>query len=365
MDSKATTHNTIFAQPALRDILPHTPFVCRWLFGPKFDICMFLAPAVLAPAIFVCLKPASSSAFLTFVIMQGLGVGPFHLGATWYHILNPRLRTHFFCNRLGMLLFFMLVGTILALSVACVHLMPTLLYSVYLIATVQHLTQQNIGILRLLHNPTIGDEAIASRETETRSIHASAWLFSALFLLRSSEPGSCQYILCGAAALAAIDLIMSVWRYLDELMAANKAGRVINLPAQLFWIISLAFLSPLALIPKNYSQALMIPLLVHWFQYIGLNAVLINNKYSAGHSKTQLNSQLVRFAASGVIYVTIFFFFGTQIAVTASTSYNCYKTFVALMLGLGLVHCLQEGFLWRFRDPVLRQELLAHLKARR
>jgi hypothetical protein len=123
-------------------------------------------------------------------------------------------------------------------------------------------------------------------------------------------------------------------------------------------LISVVFLSPLALIPKEYSQALMIPLMVHWFQYIGLHVVLINNKYSAGHSKTQLNSELGKFAASGAICVTIFFFFGTQISAAASTS-DCYKTFVGLMLGLGLVHCLQEAFLWRFQDPVLRQELLA------
>jgi hypothetical protein len=135
---------------------------------------------------------------------------------------------------------------------------------------------------------------------------------------------------------------------------AFRSGRSINLPAQLFWLISITVLSPLALVSKDFNQAILIPLIVHWAQYVGLNVFYILNRYSSSpDSKAQLRGQLAYLIIPGTICVAIFFYLGTQVTTPLATG---------LIFGIGFVHYIQDAFLWRFRDPVLRQELLVFLK---
>ena len=179
-------------------------------------------------------------------------------------------------------------------------------------------------------------------------------------------------IACGLATLAFTAL------YVSQLVAKVKSGEYLNMPALVFWILSLTCMLPMGLLGKDFSAAFLAPVTWHWIQYIGLNFRLVKNKYVSSPE----NQSALPMAKPLMI------FFGICIGVTAinlllmsqtTASPNSYnelgKTvahapqelinlFLGTVIGLALCHFFLDAFIWRFREAYPRQAILPYLKTK-
>lgn len=337
-----------------------------WLFSWQYDTAFFFAPIVLS--LFLCALVSSTwltqSALLTFLALQAFGLGPFHQGATWFHYLDKQNRSHYLLDWKNRLIFFFAPALILLLTLGGRFLCPVLVYVIYIFWSVQHLVQQNFGILLLYHNHNSG-EAIVPRKLEATSLHSSALLCTAVFCYRIFFPNVLPTV---ANSLFVLLLLWAVWNsaaYLYSLHQQWQKGAYLNFPALLFWLIAQACLLPICFWGSNYSQAFLFPLILHWMQYIGLNYIIVKRKYPAG-STSNLPSQqpLLLFALAGLflagVVLTLYLLlnanlFGYQLPVQLLTG---------LVLGLGMVHYYQDAVIWRFRETFPRQSLLPYLRTK-
>ena len=259
--------------------------------------------------------------------------------------------------------FFAAPPLIMALTIAGAYLCLPLVQAIWLVWSLQHIVKQNVGILLLYHGHGKG-EAIVPRPLEERSQYTAACLFGLIFFHRvmlGNPPGWLwQVAIAVALALAARAAI----GYLIELRSQIKAGAYLNLPALGFWIISILSLSPIAFLGDSFNESYLIPVTVHWFQYIGLNWRLVRRKYTTEASENLPFSNPARLFLGFCLFVVV----GTFALMVLSTSYaagNWQKTlFVGIILGLGHIHYFLDAFIWRFREPYQRKTVLPYLVSR-
>lgn len=341
----------------------HMQIRSGWLFSKQLDLSILFLPLFLAIGFWLVfhLYGMGQSTFLAFVILQGLGLGPFHQGVTWFYFFDPDLRQHFVGNRAALVKVTVLFILILAASIVGMMTVPTVVYFIFVLWTIQHIVQQNVGILLLYHNHD-GKEAIVNRDLEISTIHRAAWLWMLIFFSRLAPAGTLIQVCAWLVVMfASIDLCILLFRYLLELSKLLRSDLVLNVPAQIFWLGSLMFFFPLALI-SDYNEALLIPLVMHWLQYIGLNLILTQRKYEkmvAGFSKIAPRSVVLY---CGCAFVALFVLAGLAAGSPGHCSFTAHNAFVGLILGIGMLHYLQDAHLWRFKNPVIRKSLLPYLK---
>lgn len=329
----------------------------------RAELFTFYLPLLISvPLVLLIQGPqAKSSVVISFLILQGLGLAPFHLGTTWFHATDKKIRTYFCGSWIKFSKFALSAAAIVSVSLAGMIFFPSILLGIYVLWTVQHLTQQNVGIL-LLHHNLGSNDVVVERKVEVRTLHAAAWCFSLCFISKFAPAHSLTQILCGLVLLASFfDLGASLVKYIGEVNSQLQAGKKLNMAAQSFWLLSVLFLLPLA-IGRDFNEALLVPLVLHWFQYIGLNLYLIKRKY-AGANRDLLVFKIepaFQFVAVGTIFTLFFLGLGVW------ANLHCHgwqrEALFSLVLSLGMIHYLHDAFLWRFREPFLRQELLAYIK---
>jgi hypothetical protein len=333
------------------------------LSSPRAEILSFYLPLLFSIpfVLFLQLPQAKGSAILSFLILQGLGVGPFHLGTTWFHATDHNIRNYFFGSLRKASIFLLSATLIVCFSVTGMIFFQPIVQGIYLLWTVQHLTQQNVGILLLHHNGN-SNEVVVERKLEVRTLHAAAWFFSLCFISKFAPAHSITQVFCVLVLIAAlVDLGDSLVRYIGELKDQLRAGKRLNLSAQSFWLLSVLFLVPLA-IGRDFNEALLIPLVLHWFQYIGLNLSIIKKKYQGTNRKMLILNlhPLLQFVVIGTLFTLLF------LTVGVCASLQCHgwqkDALFGLVLSLGMIHYLHDAFLWRFREPFLRRELLTYIK---
>jgi hypothetical protein len=144
-------------------------------------------------------------------------------------------------------------------------------------------------------------------------------------------------------------------------------GAAINLPAQLFWLLSVTALVPFALLGRNIGEAMIIPLTAHWFQYMGLNYMLTKHKYK---DEEGVRQNLPSSAPMQLFWMTCLGLFGLWIIFGLGASFMnantvAAKIFGGVILGFASIHFWLDAFLWRFREPHVRQSTMPYLiKAR-
>jgi hypothetical protein len=252
------------------------------------------------------------------------------------------------------------------LAVGAYWLSPVLLIFIYVIWTIQHIAKQNVGILLLYHNYD-GDEAIVARDTEIRSVETAAAMFSFLFLNGFIEQtGWIALAVHLVIMVTAIELVWLLIRYIGSLVSQLQAGKSLNAPAFAFWVISLLTFVPFAL-AKNYGQGLFVALVMHWFQYVGLNAILVKRKYSIGTNKRSLigHQPLILFCAVGVLFAALSL--PIELLTIGGINPEAWqlRIFAGLVYGFTLSHYFLDAFIWRFRDPFNRASILTYLKRQR
>lgn len=340
-----------------------------WMFGRSFDLMFFFVPILIGVACFSMsqLSAVSSSAIWLFLVLDAFGAGPFHFGPTWFAYFDKKNRDHWGSERKKQLIFFaapilLIVGT--TLTFMYVFGVVEILITIW---AIQHLVQQNIGILLLYHNQGRG-EAIVDRALEMKSQRYPATLFSLLFFHRIfllNAPGIGWDIFFAVLAVWAFTPVV---RYILEMRKQVREGATINVPALAFWILSITMMIPFAFVGKTFSEAWVIPVTVHWFQYIGLNYAMVKKKYG---DDSPLKQDLPKISPMVLFFATCIGLFVAAVLImpvgTAVFKSNplMVKMLTGIWLGVTACHYFLDAFLWRFREAHARQSILPHLMSYR
>ncbi len=335
-----------------------------WLSSARNDLTLFFLPAVLALGLSTLFRTniVANSPILLLLLLQGFGFGPFHQGLTWFHYFDRNTLAHYTSTK-NIRWAVMAPAAIVVVSTICFWYSPTFFFFVYVIWTIQHIAKQNIGILLLYHNSDLS-EAVVEREVEVGSIQTAAAMFSFLFLNGLiKQDGFVALSVHVVIAATAIELIYFLVRYTRSQVLQIRNGKSLNAPALAFWALSLFAFAPFGF-AKDYGQGLFVALVMHWFQYVGLNGMLVGRKYWGTNNTQALigHRPIVLFIALGALYVALMM--PVQIMMQAGIDPNAWQLRIVagLVNGFTLAHYFLDAFIWRFREQFNRQSLLAYLK---
>lgn len=338
-----------------------------WMFSRSYDVFFFFVSFLFGLAVYQ-LSTASflaQSIFFTAFVTTAFGAGPFHQGPTWFTYLDAKNREWYRSNRLKLAIFWAGPPLIMLISIAGMVLCKPLIMGIWLLWSIQHLVQQNVGILLLYHNHNQG-EAIVERTLEAKSLQVSAAFFTLIMVRRLfvKMPGFNAFdgFIC-VVGLAAF-VLMAL--YVVRLRVKVAAGESLNVPALCFWLLSFFSLCPMAFLGKDFPSAFLAPVTWHWFQYIGLNYRLVRNKY-ADERRADLPAPqpvFIFFALCiGLVVLNLSLSVWAQ-SVNPETATLLGTMLFGAVIGLGNVHYFLDAFIWRFREPYPRQSILPYLKTR-
>jgi hypothetical protein len=346
-----------------------------WLLGQQQDLLFFIVPTIIAFLVYgiIAAVPSLCAASVVFTVLYALNV--VHQASTYFHFADQRNRKYYFGTPKQCFKFIVLPIALLAASIAVGFVYFQLVIVAWFIWGIPHVVQQNTGILLLYHNPRTG-EAIVPRDLEILTIRLSTLFFVLVAAYRgwlpvfSSSSFSKFYLV--ALSLVFVAFVTSVILYLLDLHAQIKNGATFNAPAFLFWILCLSFYMPLA-VTQN-SLALLLPSVLHWVQYIGLNSVMVKRKYSGEQAQflsLLASEKAVTSRTEGFrffVYFTVavlFFQYGLYLlCLTLWPQANYMNVWNSAFLGLAMVHYLLDGFIWKFREEYNRKAILPYLVSR-
>lgn len=345
----------------------------KLIFGPLFnesaDVLFLFAPLVVAFALVWFAQSCCHSALMFTLAAQGFGLAHFHQSATWWHFFDSNNRSFYFTPR-NILWALLLPAAFIPLSVAGFMYFPALLMVVYLVWTIQHLLSQNIGLFLLYirnnQNCANGDAA-----TGIRAMHSAAAACGFWFLLGQVETNQLLVKIVGSLSLIlAVETVFCVVKFARSIDAERRSGRVVNVPYVLFWILSVLYFVPLVVYGKAWQLGLLIPVTLHWFQYIGLNLLLVKRKYAMG-SSFWLGESLAGTNDSSRFYyrtfaICSFVFVAVSLVLAYVTQLTDAHPSVALacnsvLTALIFVHYTHDAFIWRFRESFNRASILPYV----
>jgi len=342
-------------------------YTFNWLVSRKVDLAVFFLPFFFGVlALWLLQQPnTAASVAVFFLVSQFFGVGPLHLGPAWKLLSEPRI---YECvvgtGRRRIFALSLLFGILLGVPIAYAFY-PAFVLAVFIAFTIHHLTAQNMGILRLYYNH--GAEVVPERGLEVATVQWAAWFFSSVFVYRTALlTGLEGLVLLLFAAVSLINCLISSIRYFQDMTAkARSKDLPINRAAILFWCVSLLFLAPLAFWGKSYEEGIMIPLVMHWAQYLGLNWILACRKQKGSVEEHGHTSKLLVYGIGiACLFMTIGCVgaLGYEYGAFGQYGKAVYDLVFGVILAFSFVHYLQDAFVWKFSEPVLRQEILAYLK---
>lgn len=302
------------------------------------------------------------SPVLYYLILQGFALGPFHQGLTWFQFLD-RKNSSYYLSRENRLWSAFAPMCIIVVSMIAYWFSPPILYLLYVLWTIQHIAKQNIGILLLYHNHD-ANEAVPARALETRTIESFAALFSFMFLQNFVQTGTATELAVTIILIVlAVETTWTTSKLIANLSLQIKGGKSLNVPACGFWILSCLAFSPF-LLTREINQGLFVALVMHWFQYIGLNAILVKRKYaSTAHTADVVGKQpLICFLAVGILYAVIAM--PVDLLTVGGISEDAWglRLLAGFVSGLTFSHYFLDAFIWRFRDSHNRASILAFVK---
>lgn len=328
----------------------------------QFDVLWFFAPlAVAAVATLLLQQPGfMAPGLLSLFIVNAFGIGPMHQGPTWFFYFDKRNLDYWAQDRGRVMVYYVGPLIVTVVSVALAVWIPWLGLAITTLWGIQHFVQQNLGMVTLYQNKN-ANEAVAPRQLLSRSLWTPAIYFVSIFFYRILAPA--QENVWATFAFTALGLLalVDVLRYLLDLRRQVLAGAVINLPALCFWAISILYFLPFAWPGQRIETAFLIPGTMHWCQYIGLNLILIKQKYKEGERRADIpcNASLLM---ALVCFVCFFAFFTTHsIKFEFASGSMPFRFFLGLAVGMSNVHYYQDAFFWRFREQYQRDSILPFL----
>lgn len=334
-----------------------------WMFGPWRDLLFFFLPVPLALLMFAGAEAFEATNALLFALItqEVLGLGAFHQGATWFHFLDKENRGHYFVGLKG---FFNFVAAPLALflgTIAGEVFLPAFTFFIYICWSLNHAVQQNIGIL-LLYQNTKTNEARIPRHIQVWSQRLLALAFVLVFFRRVLLSGTpLAELIWVPIAICAIAGTAYCLVYLVRLAQELAAGKSLNVPHFTFWLLCVTYLIPFAFLGHDYDDAIMIPLVVHWCQYIGINYIVAKRKYqNEREDNLPFKHPLVLYLGSGFTLVALILLLSYFQKANGDAAF-AGKLLRGAILGMGMVHYYLDGFIWRFREKFPREAMLPYL----
>ncbi|HNB23805.1 MAG TPA: hypothetical protein PKZ32_15425, partial [Candidatus Melainabacteria bacterium] len=326
-----------------------------WMFGRSYDLLFFFFPALLGLALFSLYRYTSlgTSALWTALLLEAFGAGAFHWGPTWFAYFDKKNRDYWITQPVKSAVFFWGPPVLFAVCISGNVYCPWLITLITMIWALQHLIQQNVGILLLYHNQGRG-EVIVDRQTEMRSQQVPAIFFASIFYWRSFFGAPINALCLFIGGTLGICALYYVCKYLFLFSKQVKEGASINVPALGFWVLSVLAFLPFAFFGKKFEDSFFIPVTMHWFQYIGLNYMLVRNKYAAGESSEDNRINLPNFSPILLFFITC----SVGVLLLAIIKLTLHMpgvspTMTQMIAGVYLAtantHYLLDAFLWRFR----------------
>ena len=336
------------------------------MFGREHDLFFFFFSALIGFAVFALTQStlASTSIIFAALIPTAFGAGPFHQGPTWFMYFDQKNRAHYRSTLQKKVVFFLAPPLIVAGSVLGIIVCKPLLIAIWFIWSIQHLVQQNVGILLLYHNPR-QPEAIVERKKEVLSLQIPSVLFTLLFVRRIMMNGQSNMAFDALIAIAALWSAILMVNYAVDLKRQVQEGKSINVPALSFWGLSVLSLAPMAFLGRDFSEAFVAPVTWHWFQYIGLNWRLLRKKYDGGTENANLpvSRPVVLFFATCLTLVLVNIGLSISSRAPGLNDFN-KDMLIGALIGLVNVHYFLDAFMWRFREPYQRAAILPYLISR-
>jgi hypothetical protein len=338
------------------------PVRWHWLLGRKQDLYFFFLPIPFAFLLYFLAHTSTvaQSVILAAFISTGLGAEKMHLSITWFCYLDKENRDHYLSSKVKTRIFFVVPLLIIALTIAVQLVSPLIVIFITMAWTIQHVLQQNVGILLLYHNKDTG-EAIVDRKLETRTQYAAGAFFCLVFFQRA------LILNTNIVALQVLTAIAFAWMaslfvfYLLELRRQIKDGAHLNASAFAFWLYSCFHLYPLAFMGTSYSEGYLISLFVHWCQYIGLNYNLVKKKYTNTRTGSlPIQKPLLLFFGFAAVLMTALYF-GQFYPLDSSGLLK--QLLIGFISAMAMCHYFLDGFIYRFRDPFQRATILPFLRA--
>lgn len=341
-----------------------------WMFGREYDILFFFLPVILGVTLFyfVRFSPLGLSALWSVLLLEAFGAGAFHWGPTWFAYFDKKNRESWKAQPLKFAVFFIAPMIVLPLCIVGSIYIPWLVTLITMIWALQHLIQQNVGIGLLYHNQNQG-EAIVDRTTEMRSQQAPAIFFASILYWRHffGSPSFWVYKLIGVILFAIAAYF--VGKYLIEFTKQVRDGAAVNVPSLAFWALSVLAFLPCAYLGNRPDDCFLIPLTMHWFQYIGLNYMLVRNKYVETSDNTAnlpipSVSPVLLFVVTGAVGIGILILIKLGMNVK-NVSPLATQVLAGTYMGIANLHYLHDAFLWRFREEHARKTILPFLMSYR
>jgi len=338
-----------------------------WLIGKKEDISFFFLPIFVAVAVFYFAQSqlVANSMFLTMIAAYGFGLGPLHQGASWFTYFDKDNFAYYGSNQTNRFRFFILPPILILTGIVATLACPTFLFAALTVCHIDHLLQQSVRLSRLYRKEQ--KYAATSFMMEGISQYSIAFAFSFVgfyrfdFLGFASLPGALYLTIatCAVAFVAAI-------AYVGGIVKQYAAGLPLHVPALLFWILSVLAWVPGAFVP-NFFMAFLIPLTIHWFQFLGMSAVLVERKAaatasSATDSKKHLLSPAGMLLAVCFVYMAMFVFI--DFLVHSPVSIYLKGVSVGVLSGLAMCHYMLDTFIWRWQDEYPQQHILPYITAK-
>jgi hypothetical protein len=339
-----------------------------WLFGASFDMAFFFLPLFFAIWCYWMTQSAgfAQQAVFSILVLSAFGAGPIHQGATFFFYFDKRNRDYYASDANKQRIFYWAPPLIILASIAVYMLVPggkAAVNLIWMLWALQHFIQQNVGILLLYHNHNKG-EAIVPRPLEQNSLWAASTFFFVLFIQRVMI-GTANILTESALVLSLLWALWACGRYVFELVKQVRSGAYLNVPALGFWLLSVWSFLPLGVLGSNFGEAYLITTTVHWFQYIGLNYILVRNKYKTDDHLMNLPARHPYLLLVGVCLLFFAANFGLSVAAKdIQISAQLREVAWATGVGIALCHFFLDAFIWRFREPYQRQAVLPYLKQR-
>lgn len=153
-----------------------------------------------------------------------------------------------------------------------------------------------------------------------------------------------------------------VVRYIMDLRRQAQAGARINAPALMFWVISVFYFAPFAVLNYNETTAYVVPGTMHWMQYLALNYMLVRWKYIDERAKDR-SHDLSPTAVLALFFALALSLFAISVGLwqLKLTDTIHERIFIGILVGLSNVHYFQDAFLWRFREAFQRDNVLKYI----
>ncbi len=339
----------------------------KWAVSRNFDLLFFVLPVLLGLFYFWLVAQIPAYALpITILVWMIFAQG--HFGSTWFIYFDKKNQAHYSTKYIT---YYIIPAFIFAVVLAIGVRDPVLLYVLIAIVSFYHVSKQSVGILQL-YRVRNKEFNVTERYAEMAAIFAWGLTFASYGAMQlpmfadifGSMLGIIRYgvyMLCVCAILLTVYILVCFIRRNEN-----------SLPKNLFLAVSVLLYLPYVYTPSLmlktnvFEIATLTSLIPHYMQYMGLVWLINKNKYAPGTTFGTENPMLARISGR-VVYIL-----GIIMAYAALMGYLYFVApqytnvlsvaFPAIVSGFMMIHFYIDAFIWRFKDPHIRETVLPFVR---